>query len=245
MDFLPSDYEAPKTSGYYMKLMDGENRIRILSRSIVGWEDWQDKKPIRFKMNEKPLKPVDPTKAIKHFWSFVVYNYNENEIQILQINQAGIRKAIENLSKDEDWGAPFFYDLKIMKKGEGKETEYAVNPVPHKPVDSAIENAFHNRPINLDALFENVDPFAKGYGKYEEFMCNHKIVEVPNQEGRINNAQFACLLKKLDLVPEYTAKVKMFLKEKGISDLREIDVESFERIISSADIEFNKLKRSA
>jgi hypothetical protein len=244
MNFLPDNYESPKSNGFYMKLQDGENRIRVLSRSIVGWEDWQDKKPVRFQMHEKPTKSIDANKPVKHFWSFIVWNYSEQQIQILQINQAGIRKAIENLANDSDWGAPFFYDLKIVKKGEGKETEYSVNPVPHKAVDSSIENAFHDKPINLDALFCNADPFAKGYDRYEEFMCNHKIVTVP-QEGIINAAQYAILEKKLSLVPEFKEKTKLYLKEKGMQDLREIDVNTFERIITSAEHELNKLKKSA
>lgn len=166
MNFLPKDYEAPKTASFYMKLQEGENKVRILSHPIVGWEDWQDKKPIRYRMNEKPLKSIDAKKPIKHFWAMIVWNYNEEQIQILQITQATLRRAIESLCNDKDWGSPFFYDIKIIKTGEGTDTEYVVNPVPHKETHSYIIDQFNNRPCYLDALFSNEDPFSDKWKIY-------------------------------------------------------------------------------
>lgn len=166
MDFLPQDYEAPKSSSFYMKLNEGENRFRIMSRPILGWEDWQDKKPVRYRMDDKPAKSFDPKKPVKHFWTFIVFNYREEQIQILQITQATIRKSLEALCKDRDWGSPFAYDIKIMKTGEGVDTEYSVNPVPHKPVDEYLVQCFKDRPINLEALFIGADPFD---GKWEKY----------------------------------------------------------------------------
>ncbi len=114
-----------------MKLQDGENKIRILSKPIVGWLDWKDKKPYRFAMKSKPEKPMDKN-PIKHFWAFIVWNYNDQAIQILEVTQQTIQAAIGNLSKDEDWGAPFEYDLKITKKGKDLETKYGITPSPKK-----------------------------------------------------------------------------------------------------------------
>lgn len=116
--FLPEGYEAPASNANYMKLLDGENKIRILSKPIVGWLDWKDKKPLRFRMNAKPEKPVDPAKPIKHFWAFLVWNYAESHVQVLELTQATIQKAIADLSKDDDWGPPFGYDIKITRKGK-------------------------------------------------------------------------------------------------------------------------------
>lgn len=183
MNFLPENYEAPKSSGFYLKLQEGENRIRILSEAVIGWEDWIDKKPVRFRMNNKPLKSFDPKKPVKHFWAFVVYNHNEDQIQIMQITQSSIRKSLESLCKDGDWGAPYFYDIKIMKTGDGIDTEYAVNPVPHKPIDQSILDRFHERKCNLEALFDNADPFSPewemhtrlGFSKVENIKDNAEI----------------------------------------------------------------------
>ena len=158
--FLPSGYQAPKTQ-YYMKMKTGENKFRILSAPVIGWEDWDNKKPVRFHYDDKPASSVDPTKPMKHFWAMIVWNYGEECIQILQVTQASIRNAIEHLCNDADWGLPYTYDIKVTKKGDGMDTEYMVNPLPHKPVADFIVKAYKDRPCNLDAIFEGADPFAK------------------------------------------------------------------------------------
>lgn len=160
-DFLPAGYEQPKTGGNYMKLKSGENKFRILSKPIIGWLDWQDKKPLRFAFDNKPLKSIDPTKPVKHFWAFVVWNYQDEQINVLELTQSSIQGAIKNLSADNDWGSPFEYDIKIIKTGEKMETEYKVNPIPHKPLADEIKKAFSDKPCNLNALFTNDDPFEK------------------------------------------------------------------------------------
>lgn len=159
--FLPEDYEAPSSSGNYMKLQAGENKIRILSVPVLGWEDWTlDKKPVRFAYDKKPAKSIDPARAVRHFWAMIVWNYREEKIQILQLSQSSIRASIQALSENEDWGAPFFYDIKITKKGEKVDTEYNVAPSPHKPVSDAIKKAFADKPCNVEALILGTDPFA-------------------------------------------------------------------------------------
>lgn len=158
--FLPVDYKAPKTNSSYMKLAMGENKIRILSKPIMGWEDWIDNKPVRFSMDEKPASAHDPKKPIKHFWAFIVWNYSDKQIQILQLTQASIRSSIETLCRDPDWAEPYFYDIKINKKGEKMDTEYVVNPLPHKPIGEEIIKCFHDKPCNLMALFDGSDPFS-------------------------------------------------------------------------------------
>lgn len=159
--FLPQNYEAPKAPTSYMKIQQGENKIRILSQPILGWEEWtKDKKPVRYHYDKKPDKPLNPKEPPRHFWAFIVWNYNEEAIQILQVTQAGIRKGLEALCKDSDWGEPYHYDIKIIKEGEEMKTKYMVNPLPHKPISSHIIEAFNEKPIKLEALFDGDDPFA-------------------------------------------------------------------------------------
>lgn len=169
--FLPEGYNIPASSGSsYMKLQKGENVIRVLSTPVVGFEYWNnDNKPIRSKEvpsstpNIKCDADGNATK-VKHFWAVVVYNYDTKAIEILQINQASIQTAIVNLYKDEDWGNPSQYDIKITRKGEGLTTEYSVNPKPAKPVDTEILAKFNANPINLEALFVGGNPFEKSTG---------------------------------------------------------------------------------
>jgi len=159
MSFLPDDYEAPKT-GNYMRFVEGENKFRILSKPILGWLDWSaDKKPIRYIYSPKAPKSQVESRPCKHFWAFVVYNYGEGKIQVLEIAQATIRNDLEKISNDADWGAPFFYDIKVIKTGQDTKTKYTVTPLPHKPLSSQIKLAFEETPCCLEALFENGNPF--------------------------------------------------------------------------------------
>jgi hypothetical protein len=157
-DFLPQNYEAPAGSSAYMKFQDGENKFRILSKPIIGWLDWKDKQPHRFRFNAKPEKPMGD-KPIKHFWAFIVWNYTEQAIQILEITQATIQKTIQDLSKDEEWGAPFFYDIKVTRKGKDLDTTYSVTPSPKKDLSDEIKKAALEKPANLEALYSGADPW--------------------------------------------------------------------------------------
>jgi hypothetical protein len=230
MSFLPEDYTAPKSTSYYTKLQEGENRIRILSKPILGWEDWHEKKPVRYTMNEKPAKSYDAKKPVRHFWAFVVFNYNENEIQIMQITQATIRKSIESLCKDADWGAPFGYDIKIMKSGEGVDTEYALNPVPHKPVSQDIIDAFNDRRCNLNALFATADPFSKEWNEYTELAT----IETTNPENPGVSFENISELKEMfdECDPEYQKSLLLTLAKlpKPVKKIEDVPLSMFERI---------------
>jgi hypothetical protein len=160
--FLPDKYSMPDANTGYFRFKQGENKFRVLSSAIVGWESWVDddgkRKPLRFRMDEKiPVDKIgdDP----KHFWAFVVWNYAEEKIQILEITQKGIMKSIQSLVSDEDWGDPKNYDLVVTRTGEGLETEYQVNPKPKKELDKGIIQFYKDLNINLEALFSGGDPF--------------------------------------------------------------------------------------
>ncbi len=162
-NFLPKDYSVPESIGNYMKLKDGQNRFRVLSSAIVGWIDWQDingqRKPIRYKSDEKPDKSFDPAKPLKAFWSFVVWNYADKAIQILEITQKTIMGQIKAYVDNEAWGNPKTYDLVITRTGEGMDTEYNTVANPHTNLSTDIASIYENTPIDLNLLYTNGDPF--------------------------------------------------------------------------------------
>lgn len=170
--FTPENYREPSSSDNYLKLKQGENRIRVMSSLIMGWEDWtvgEKPKPVRFRYEEKPEKPNDPKRPIRLFWAFVVWNYAESKLQILQVTQASIRRAIHEISKDKDWGSPLNYDLKITRSGEELNTVYAVVPSPHSPTPIKAKKLLETTKINLEALFDNADPFDTSFEKFAAF----------------------------------------------------------------------------
>lgn len=160
MSFLPEDYKEPQ--GNYLKFQDGKNKLRVLSSAITGWEYWnKENKPIRSKTpfqgipadakveNGKPIKP-------RHFWAFVVYNYDAGAVQIAQITQKGIQDDLRALIEDDTWGDPTAYDLTITKSGSGFDTKYTVMPSPKSEAPS--EDISY---INLKALYDGMDPFSQ------------------------------------------------------------------------------------
>lgn len=160
MSFLPNDYKPPVSGGSYLKLTQGDNKFRILSNSLVGFEGWVDKQPVRGKtFQEVSQKSGNQAERIKEFWAFVVYDLSDNQIKILSLTQATIKDAIYDYYRDEDWGDPKDYNLNIKREGEGMDTRYTVIPAPKSKVTKEMEQAYKDTPVNLDALFDGDNPF--------------------------------------------------------------------------------------
>ncbi len=166
-DFLPKEYKMPETVGGYMRFKQGDNQFRVLSEAITGYEYWtKDKKPVRLhKYPDSLPKNIqmngDVPSPVKHFWAFVVWNYDVKAPQILEITQKSIQKDIEKYIKNKKWGNPSGYDLTVTRSGEGLETEYATVAEPHAELPAEIKKAYESKYINLNALFDGADPFTK------------------------------------------------------------------------------------
>jgi hypothetical protein len=80
-------------------------------------------------------------------------------IKILEITQKTVQSEIQDLIANEDWGMPQGYDITVTRKGEKLTTEYTVQPSPHKELTEPQKKAIEMTKINLNALFENGDPF--------------------------------------------------------------------------------------
>lgn len=170
-DFLPKDYEVPVGASKYMQLEDGENRFRVLSSAIIGWEYWtqdQDgnRAPVRVKTyNEVPdsvKHATDNRNKAKHFWAFVVYNFTTKEIQILEFTQKTIMRSVESLVNNPKWGSPKDYTITIIRSKTGSkdiDVEYSVMPEPKEALDKSILKLYEDMHINLNALYVGEDPF--------------------------------------------------------------------------------------
>lgn len=167
MSFLKSDYKVPQSNQNYFKFQQGENNFRILSSAIVGYVYWtEDKKPVRLKeMWKKKPSDIKTEKngsyRTNHFWAFVIWNYEINAIQIMEITQKTIMNPIKALVDNKKWGDPKNYDITITKTGDGLETEYSVMPNPQGEVQKEILDEYEAKPVRLEALFVNGDPFAQ------------------------------------------------------------------------------------
>lgn len=158
--FPDSDYKIPETSKY-MKFLEGDNSFRVLSSAIIGYEYFtRDNKPVRMKtLPDVVPADIKENGSIKHFWAFVVYNYESKNIQILELTQKGIMKTMQSYIKNPKWGNPREYDFIVTRTGSGMDTEYAITVNPKSPIDQSVLDRFEKMNINLDALFTNEDPF--------------------------------------------------------------------------------------
>lgn len=161
--FLPDGYK--EVSGY-MKFEDGANRFRILSSAIVGYEYWNEdkdgnRKPIRKHLDEDLImSEIQEPDKVKKFWAFIVWNYKDEAIQILEITQNSIKKALQALINNKKWGSPVdSYDIVITREGTGLGTKYTVQPDPKEATAKTITEAKKAKFVDLEALFRGEDPF--------------------------------------------------------------------------------------
>lgn len=157
--------DIPESSGHYMKLQQGDNKIRMLDRPIDGKVYWtEDRKPVRKRQDEPVDFRIPGTDKIKYFWAFPVWNYAEESVQILELTQKTIMKEIRGISQDEDWGDPRFYDISITRSGDSLETKYSVVPKPKKKLSEEARGAWASVKdiINMEALFTGENPFDGG-----------------------------------------------------------------------------------
>ena len=169
---IPKGTEIPKGSSQFAKFQIGKNKFRFLSDVVVGWEMWQNKKPVRHPGAVCKFKPEDAdtnqngNPAINYFWAVVVWNYQAEKIeggyvgkvQTLEITQKTVMSPLFDYEQSTDWGDLKNYDVEINKKEEGGKTIYNVLAIPPKPVSQEIMDAYDKSEIDLNKLFDGKYP---------------------------------------------------------------------------------------
>lgn len=148
---------------------DKPQRFRIFGTGITGYEGWLEdgdrQKPIRWQElpDELPanLRTDDRgRKQIKRFIYAVVWDYQREKFSILQLTQVSlIRDLLSLINDEEDAGEPHLYDIKIVKTGTGLTTKYKLTGGQIKPPKAEIAAAYADLYCNLDAIFDNLDPW--------------------------------------------------------------------------------------
>lgn len=169
--FIPEDFKEPVVANY-MKFGDGENSFRILSPSMItGFVTWETVKGDDGSETRRPkrtpsskpfvLTEIEDPEDVKVFWAFVVWNYNDEKVQILEITQKTLRKGLKGLVDNKKWGDVHDYDITVIKVGQKKETRYDIMPNPKEPLDKKIIDLYNSMNIDLNKLFTNEDPFGQ------------------------------------------------------------------------------------
>ena len=160
---LPENTQDASRKSDYFKFKDGDNKIRILTSPIIWYEYFtSENKPLRSKEMFKETPDMKDGGKVKQFRAFLVYNYDENQIQVMSITQASIKKQLTELTKDSDFWSPLEYDIKINKTGEKLDTEYQVKPLSKSPLAKEISEArFDLWEVDLTVLYTNWNPLSK------------------------------------------------------------------------------------
>ena len=158
-DSFISEESLGSGSASYMKLENGDNKVRIISKPIAGYVEWIDDKPVRTPMSDGEPEATDDEKPPKKFIAVALIDQEDDTVKILEVTQQSIIKPIRTLANNPDWGNPFTYDINIHKSGEGLKTKYVVTPSPKKALSKeAIKNA-GAKPCALEQLFQGEDPW--------------------------------------------------------------------------------------
>ena len=170
MGFLSNIQPSPSGgTGNYYRFGQGENKFRIVGSSdttppgfiqgMIGWGEDNEggRKPFRWRMGEDA--PREFAEKPREFFAFLVWNYEEACVQILELTQAGLKSELITLANDKEWGDPRKFDIAVIRNGEGKETSYVMTPKPHKKLDATAVAMIMATTVNLEALYDGGDPF--------------------------------------------------------------------------------------
>ena len=179
VNFFEQGHEIPDKRNQFMKFVQGKNRIRFVGNPISGFvfygkikrEDGSEAlKPYRRRESEGEfsleeminrdvrMKPDGEIEGQKYFVMGLVYNHQKEKLQVLEITQKSILKALKSYVESEEYGHPSGYDLTIEKKGDGLNTEYTVIVSPPKPLSDQIVEAVGNTSCDLQKIFDGEYP---------------------------------------------------------------------------------------
>lgn len=129
------DWDTEVSSGRkfdYMKLQDGPNIVRVVSKPFRHFVHWivapdRSRKKVNCAMNGCPV--CISGKAAKQRFIVEVLDRADNRVKLLDIGTE-IYNGIKGLITNPAWGSIIGYDITIMKGKSGTRTSYGVTPSP-------------------------------------------------------------------------------------------------------------------
>lgn len=118
----------PPTGGGYLKLKQGENKIRIVSEAVIYGKHYINDKYV-ICAGKEICEACQEGDKPKPAWLFWVIDRTDNQFKLFEAGYQ-IIKQIQNLAKGAEYGFSDIpsYDMFIQKEGEKLTTEYTVTP---------------------------------------------------------------------------------------------------------------------
>ena len=179
INFFDRGHEIPEKRNQFMRFESGKNRVRFIGNPVSGFvffgkvereDGTETTRPYRRRESEGEfsleeminrnarMKKDGEIEGQKYFVMGLVYNYQKEKIQVLEVTQKSILKALKSYVDSEEYGHPSGYDLTIEKSGEGLNTEYTVIVSPPKPLSSEIEDLVGETSCDLQKVFAGEYP---------------------------------------------------------------------------------------
>ena len=179
INFFDRGHEIPDKRNQFMRFESGKNRVRFIGNPVSGFvffgkvereDGTETTKPYRRRESEGEfsleeminrnarMKKDDEMEGQKYFVMGLVYNYQKQKLQVLEVTQKSILKALKSYVDSEEYGHPSGYDLTIEKSGEGLNTEYTVVVSPPKPLSAEVENLVGETSCDLQKVFAGEYP---------------------------------------------------------------------------------------
>ncbi len=179
INFFEEGHEIPEKRNQFMRFQQGTNKLRFIGNPISGFlffgkverEDGTETvKPYRRRESEgefsieeminreAKIKSDGEIEEQKYFVMGLVYNYQKQKLQVLEITQKSILKALKSYINNEEYGHPSGYDITVSKEGEGLNTDYTVVASPPKAVSEEVEDLAGEVSCNLEKVFEGEYP---------------------------------------------------------------------------------------
>ncbi len=181
-NFFDQGHEIPDKRNQFMKFVQGKNRLRFIGNPVSGFvffgktkrdDGSETVKPYRRRKSEgefsleeminrdvrmKPDGEIEGGPALRQKYFVMGLVYNHQKLQVLEITQKSILKALKSYVESEEYGHPSGYDLTIEKKGDGLNTEYTVIVSPPKPLSDEIVEAVGSTSCDLQKIFDGEYP---------------------------------------------------------------------------------------
>ena len=124
-----TDYNPPEAESSWLRLEEGTTVIRILSHVYHFQNHYlpDQKKSVDCTGNIATCQWCQKGNKPRSRWAYYVLNRNTGDVKVFEMGWQ-IFGSILALAKDKDYGDPRNYDLKITRKGTGRDTEYTVIP---------------------------------------------------------------------------------------------------------------------
>src|SRR3990167_1242154 len=126
-----ASYNLPPSESVWLKFPEGTTTIRLLSHSIHFQNHYVKKENKTYDCtgDVSTCRWCQSGDKKRQRWAYLVL-FRDKVAPAVKVAEIGysIFGHIIDLSKDEDYGDPRGYDLKIVRKGTDKDTEYSVLP---------------------------------------------------------------------------------------------------------------------